>query len=94
MSLSFTQLEERLERGEIVTFEPCPFALPGGNDLSFLMHQQLKVTAKNISFNPENGAVSGFVSQSDQQTDNCDAAGEFRTARRITSDPVTALRVG
>jgi hypothetical protein len=67
MSLSFTQLEERLERGEIVTFEPCPFALPGGDDLAFLMQQHLKAAAKNISFNPDNGAVSGFVFQSNAQ---------------------------
>lgn len=67
MSQSPSQLEERLESGEIILFEPCPFALPRGNDLAFLMQQQLKGASKNISFNPENGAVTGFAFHSDAQ---------------------------
>lgn len=63
-----TDLEHRLERGEIVTFEPCPFALPSANDLSFLMQQQLKGTGhKNISYNPANDTAAGFVFHSQNQ---------------------------
>lgn len=68
MTIATTRLEERLERGEIVTFEPCPFALPSRDDLSFLMQQQLKSTGhKNVSYNPDNGAVSGFVQHAQTQ---------------------------
>jgi hypothetical protein len=61
-------LQERLECGEIVTFEPCPFALPTGDDLTFLTQQQLRsLNHKNISYNPTNHAVSGFVHLDDLQ---------------------------
>jgi len=63
-------LEETLERGEIATFEPCPFALPTGADLAFLLGQQLNSSIhKNISFNPETGSASGFIRQSPIQTE-------------------------
>lgn len=62
-------LEERLERGEIVSYLPCPFALPTSDDLMFLMQQQLKgSTHKNISYNPASDVVSGFVQHSSEQT--------------------------
>lgn len=65
MTTSSPALEQRLERGEIITFESCPFALPGGEDLTFLMQQELKGAAhKNISYNPENGVVAGFALKS------------------------------
>jgi hypothetical protein len=64
------RLEERLERGEIVTFEPCPFILPSGDDLMFLLQQHLKSSAhKNISYNPVNHSVTSFVYQSRQQAE-------------------------
>jgi hypothetical protein len=63
-----TSLEQRLERGEIVRFAPCPFALPAADDLTFLRQQRLKGSAhKNISYNPANDSVSSFVSHSTQQ---------------------------
>ena len=56
------RLEERLERGEILTFQPCPFALPRGDDLAFLLRQQLKSSNhKNISYNPEQHTVTGYA---------------------------------
>ncbi len=68
MTIGTPGLEERLERGEIVTFTPCPFALPSGDDLTFLMQQHLNSTVhKNISYNPANQTVTGFDSQSPQQ---------------------------
>ncbi len=70
MTTAAASLEERLERGEIVLFEPCPFALPSGDNLAFLMQQRLKgASHKNISYNPENGACSGFVQQSPAQVE-------------------------
>jgi hypothetical protein len=69
MTTATARLEERLERGEIVTFEPCPFALPSGDDLAFLMQQQLNSAIhKNISYNPANQTVTGFDAQSPPQT--------------------------
>jgi hypothetical protein len=66
--LATTRLEERLERGEIVTFEPCPFALPTGYDLAFLLQQQLKSSSqKNISYNPAQNTVSGYAYHSVEQ---------------------------
>jgi len=65
-----TQIEERLERGDIVTFTPCPVALPTGDDLAFLLQQQLKSTHhKNISYNPANHTAAGFVQQSSAQAE-------------------------
>jgi hypothetical protein len=68
MTSTQTTLEERLERGEIVTFESCPFALPTGDDLTILLRQQLKSSGhKNISYNPASDTVAGFVQQSPNQ---------------------------
>jgi hypothetical protein len=62
--------EERLERGEILTFAPCPFALPTGDDLAFLLQQKLNSPHhKNISYNPANHSAAGFVSHSATQTE-------------------------
>ena len=63
-------LEERLERGEIVTFEPCPLALPAGDDLAFLMKQEIASSVhKNISYNPATGLLSGVAVKSSDQAD-------------------------
>src|SRR5262245_46377996 len=68
MTTLATSLEQRLERGEIVTFEPCPFALPIGDDRSFLLQQQLRSSAhKNISYNPADDSVWSFVNHSAEQ---------------------------
>ena len=60
-------LEHRLERGDIVVFETCPFSLPTGDDLAFLFQQRLQGGSKNISYNPSTHAVSGFTRQSAEQ---------------------------
>jgi hypothetical protein len=77
--LATTRLETRLERGEIVTFEPCPFALPTGDDLTFLLQQQLKSSSqKNISYNPEQHTVSGYAYQGPKQAQQLlDLMSEF-----------------
>lgn len=70
MISSTATIEERLERGEILAFTPCPFALPTGDDLQFLLQQQLSgAIHKNISYNPANHAVSGFAHQSAEQAE-------------------------
>lgn len=62
-------IEHRLERGDIVTFAPCPFTLPAGDDRAFLMQQRLHgSTHKNISYNPASGNVSGHIQHSPEQS--------------------------
>src|SRR5581483_8258926 len=62
--------EERLERGEILTFAPCPFPLPAGERLQFLLRQRLKSAYhKNISYNPESDAAAGFRLRSPEQAE-------------------------
>jgi hypothetical protein len=69
-SLATTRLEERLERGDLLTFEPCPFALPTGDDLAFLLQQRLRSSNyKNISYNPDQHTISGYASRSPEQAD-------------------------
>ncbi|HTU22003.1 MAG TPA: Kdo hydroxylase family protein [Gemmataceae bacterium] len=59
---------ERLERGEVLFFKTSPFALPQGADLDFLLQQELGSLAhKNISYNPANGKVNGFVRRGEEQ---------------------------
>jgi hypothetical protein len=57
-------LEERLERGQLLTFAPCPFPLPAGAALTFLLEQRLKNSYhKNISYNPGSDTVAGLLPQ-------------------------------
>lgn len=59
---------ERLERGEVLFYPTAPFALPQGADLDFLLQQELGSLAhKNISYNPANGKVNGFVRRGETQ---------------------------
>jgi hypothetical protein len=61
-------MEERLERGAIEYFPTCPFAVPRGDDLQFLLQQRLASRAhKNISYDPATGKTAGFRRQSDDQ---------------------------
>ena len=61
---------ERLERGEVLYYPTAPFALPQGEDLDFLLEQELGSLAhKNISYNPHNGKVNGFVRSSPEQVE-------------------------
>lgn len=61
---------ERLERGEVLFYATAPFSLPQGADLDFLLQQELGSLAhKNISYNPGNGKVNGFVRRGDQQVE-------------------------
>jgi hypothetical protein len=70
MTIVTARLEDRLERGEIITWDSCPIMLPTGDDLAFLLQQHLRSSAhKNISYNPANQAVSSFVQHSQKQAD-------------------------
>jgi len=60
-------LAERLERGELIAFTPCPFQMPSREERAFLFDQQLKLAKKNISFNPETNTASGFQPASPDQ---------------------------
>jgi hypothetical protein len=58
-------LAERLERSEIAYFPVCPFPLPQGDDLRFLLVQKLaRGGHKNISYDPHKDKVSGFQNRS------------------------------
>jgi hypothetical protein len=70
MTIATARLEDRLERGDIITWNPCPIMLPTGDDLTFLLQQQLKSSAhKNISCNPAKHTVSSFARHSQKQAD-------------------------
>jgi hypothetical protein len=65
-------VEHRLERGELLYFPICPFPLPQGDDLRFLLDQRLAtgflhLRHKNISFDPATGRVSGYRRRSNEQ---------------------------
>jgi hypothetical protein len=61
-------LAERLERGEILTFASCPFALPAVEELAFLRSQGSAGSVhKDISFNPARNLVTGFRHESPAQ---------------------------
>ncbi len=57
---SKASLAERLERGELIHFPTCPFALPHGKDLPFLFSQRLRFANKNITFNPHTDKLHGY----------------------------------
>jgi hypothetical protein len=62
--------EQRLERGEVIYYPTCPFPVPQGNDLQFLLQQRLGSRAhKNISFDPQRNSASGFRRLSTEQAE-------------------------
>jgi hypothetical protein len=63
----------RLERGEVVDFPTCPFPLPEGDDLRFLLEQRLGRAHKNISYNPHRDRLAGFSYRSRAQADRLHA---------------------
>jgi hypothetical protein len=63
-------LEERLERGEVVYYPACPFPLPRGDDLEFLLRQRLASRAhKNVSYDPRTGKANGYLRRSSEQVE-------------------------
>jgi 3-deoxy-D-manno-oct-2-ulosonic acid (Kdo) hydroxylase len=61
-------IEERLEQCEVIYFPRAPFALPEGDDRSFLLHQVLGAAAKNISYTPSSERLQGFQRRSAADT--------------------------
>lgn len=59
-SASAGTLEARLERGEVLFFPTCPFALPAVAEMAVLQDVQLGRLAKNVSFDCSTGRVAGF----------------------------------
>src|SRR5262245_35982953 len=58
-------LAERLERGEIEYYPACPFSVPTGDDLDFLLEQRLASRAhKNISYDPRTRRIKGYYQTS------------------------------
>jgi hypothetical protein len=55
------EIEDTLERGEVVFFERCPIELPSAEDLAFLRDDHSgALKAKNISYHPESDSVPRF----------------------------------
>ena len=63
------ELERGLERGEVAFFPACPFPLPVGDDLRFLLEQRLGPGHKNVGFDPYAGRVTGFRRNGDRQAE-------------------------
>ncbi len=81
---------ERLERGEVLFYPTAPFALPQGTDLDFLLQQELGSLAhKNISYNPANDKVNGFVRKDASQVETL--RGIFARFSQAATDWLTTL---
>jgi hypothetical protein len=59
-------IDQRLERGELVLFERCPFPLPEGEDLRYLQSWTLDGHAKAISLFPDSGVMGGQRASSEE----------------------------
>ena len=68
-------LEGRLERGEVIYYPTAPFPLPQGEDLGFLLRQELGRLHKNISYDPVTGKVGGFARQEVGQAERRERGG-------------------
>jgi hypothetical protein len=65
-----SQIEQCLERGCVVDYPVCPFAVPRGDDLVFLLEQRLASRAhKNISYDPRRETANGYLRQSAEQAE-------------------------
>ncbi len=63
-------LAAALERGEVVHYPVCPFPLPVGADLKFLLGQRLASRAhKNIGYDPHTRKVTSFRGGSTEHAD-------------------------
>ncbi|GIW82414.1 MAG: hypothetical protein KatS3mg105_4221 [Gemmatales bacterium] len=61
-------LAELLESGELVYYPVCPFPLPEGKELEFLLSQKLgRFSHKNISYDPIRDKAHGFRRRDEEQ---------------------------
>lgn len=76
---------DTLETGGILTFPACPFPLPSKADQLFLFGQRvLSRFHKNITFNPGNGRVAGYLKQRPENVDRLkQILAEFSQAARV-----------
>src|SRR5690606_36744809 len=55
------EIEEALERAEVVFFERCPVELPSPDDLTFLREGlPSEFRTKNVSYHPESDSIPRF----------------------------------
>jgi hypothetical protein len=57
--LNSQEMQNKLEMGELIFFNKCPFPLPETEDLEFLMAQKV-YEAKSVSFFPDSGLIHGY----------------------------------
>jgi hypothetical protein len=68
--LTPSDLACRLERGEVIYYPTCPFPLPRGEDMEFLLAQRLASRAhKNVSYDPRRDRAAGFDRRSAEQAE-------------------------
>jgi hypothetical protein len=79
--------EERLERGELLSWLVCPFSLPREDELPFLLSQRLTGAHKSISWDPHSGRTVDFPRQAS-------AAQHLRQILQRFSDAATAWLAG
>jgi len=61
---------ESLERGAVLTFAPCPFAVPEENDRDFLFAQRLRgIRRECITLDPRDNRLHGALRESTAQTE-------------------------
>ncbi len=63
------QIEEALERSEVVYFERCPVELPSSEELDFLREGlPAELKTKNVSYHPESDSVPRFEAPPEVQS--------------------------
>src|SRR6185295_8174705 len=82
-SSSTLLLAERLERGELVLFERCPFPLPAGDDLEFLLTRTVS-EAKSITYLRDNSVLHGHLAA--QSGDDARLTGLLRDFQRNATE--------
>lgn len=82
-SKSATELAASLERGEVLHYSVAPLALPQGDELAFLLHQQQgRRGHKGIGYRPATHQATGYVrtGEADQSTRLVDLFTTFSKA--------------
>ena len=66
-----TDAAASLERGAVLTFQPCPFLLPAPGDRTFLCEQRLRNASRPcIGYDPRSSRLRGFARQSAAQANH------------------------
>jgi len=61
------EIEDALERSEVVYFQRCPVELPSEEDLAWLRSLPGRLKAKNVSYHPESDSVPRFDADPETQ---------------------------